>query len=557
VPPTNPTPRRGAGSGRPSGSGRSGAPGSGGGSSQGTGSRGGGGKSSNPSRRPRPDEGVNGSARSPREGAERRIDRAGSDAPRGGRSRPPRDENRRSTEGQYERRDDDSRERRDARPNEERRPRPASAGRGGRDGRPSARPTSRDARPSYPRRPESDVRRSPRSPDRYERDDRPRPASAGRAGRDDRPARDSRFERSSNSRPSRPSRDDAYSDRRPSLPPRSVRPGARDGARDERPRRDGARRPDRRARELTPEEIEKAKADSYGRGKGWGGVARKGGANLKSTGQAMEVTPSTGKTPDPLSKWVEEVRPAKPAPPASVKVKAKYALPGDVAAEVRRAFIGTSYMREKMVMTLTRAAEAYDRKRYEEALRLGRIVSDAVPGVAPVRELTGLAAYRADRWSMAKIHLRAHFTITGDPEHLPLVMDCDRANKRYRAVEKTFAEIEENEPTAEVVVEGRIVMASTLADQRMYKEAIDLLTKAGATKQLRNPSFRHVRLWYALADIFDRAGDTASARELFARIVVAEPDAYDAQSRLGDLGATTPSKNRKRRTVSVSKKKVD
>jgi tetratricopeptide (TPR) repeat protein len=100
-------------------------------------------------------------------------------------------------------------------------------------------------------------------------------------------------------------------------------------------------------------------------------------------------------------------------------------------------------------------------------------------------------------------------------------------------------------------------MASTLADQRMYKEAIDLLTKAGATKQLRNPSFRHVRLWYALADIFDRAGDTASARELFARIVVAEPDAYDAQSRLGDLGATTPSKNRKRRTVSVSKKKVD
>jgi hypothetical protein len=557
VPPTNPTPRRGAGSGRPSGSGRSGAPGSGGGSSQGTGSRGGGGKSSNPSRRPRPDEGVNGSARSPREGAERRIDRAGSDAPRGGRSRPPRDENRRSTEGQYERRDDDSRERRDARPNEERRPRPASAGRAGRDGRPSARPTSRDARPSYPRRPESDVRRSPRSPDRYERDDRPRPASAGRAGRDDRPARDSRFERSSNSRPSRPSRDDAYSDRRPSLPPRSVRPGARDGARDERPRRDGARRPDRRARELTPEEIEKAKADSYGRGKGWGGVARKGGANLKSTGQAMEVTPSTGKTPDPLSKWVEEVRPAKPAPPASVKVKAKYALPGDVAAEVRRAFIGTSYMREKMVMTLTRAAEAYDRKRYEEALRLGRIVSDAVPGVAPVRELTGLAAYRADRWSMAKIHLRAHFTITGDPEHLPLVMDCDRANKRYRAVEKTFAEIEENEPTAEVVVEGRIVMASTLADQRMYKEAIDLLTKAGATKQLRNPSFRHVRLWYALADIFDRAGDTASARELFARIVVAEPDAYDAQSRLGDLGATTPSKNRKRRTVSVSKKKVD
>jgi tetratricopeptide (TPR) repeat protein len=321
-------------------------------------------------------------------------------------------------------------------------------------------------------------------------------------------------------------------------------------------RRPGGR-PPYRERELTPEELERKKADAFGRDKGWGGVARKGGANIKSTGQAMETTASAGRTPDPLSEWVEEVRPARQAAAPKAKPRVKYALPGDVAADIRKAFIGSAYMREKMVITLTKAAEAYDRKRYDEALRLGRIVSDAVPGVAPVRELTGLAAYRAERWSMAKIHLRAHFTITGDPEHLPLVMDCDRANHRYRAVEKTFEELEGSEPTAEVLVEGRIVMGSALADQQKYTEAIELLTKAGGTKQLRNPSFRHVRLWYALADIFDRAGDAISARELFARVVIAEPDAYDAQSRLGELGATTPRKNRKRRTTSVSKKKVD
>jgi len=269
------------------------------------------------------------------------------------------------------------------------------------------------------------------------------------------------------------------------------------------------------------------------------------------------VTASAGRTPDPMSQWVEEVRPTRAAATAPAKPKVKYALPGDVAADVRKAFIGTAYMREKMVITLTRAAEAYDRKRYEEALRLGRIVSDAVPGVAPVRELTGLASYRADRWNMAKIHLRAHFTITGDPEHLPLVMDCDRANRRYRAVEKTFGELEASEPTAEVLAEGRIVMAASLADQRMFTEAIELLTRAGATKQLRNPAYRHVRMWYALADVFDRAGDTTSARELFARVVIAEPDAYDARARLDELGDTTPRKNRKRRTAPVSKKKVD
>jgi tetratricopeptide (TPR) repeat protein len=279
--------------------------------------------------------------------------------------------------------------------------------------------------------------------------------------------------------------------------------------------------------------------------------------NISSTGQAMASTPTSGWNPDPLSAWVEEVRPVREAPAAKAKPKVKYALPGDVAADVRKAFIGTSYMREKMVITLTKAAEGYDRKRYEEALRLGRIVADAVPGVAAVRELTGLAAYRAERWNMAKIHLMAHFTITGDPEHLPLVMDCDRANRRFRAVEKTYQEIEGAEATADTLVEARIVLASTLADQKKYTEAIDILVRAGGTKMLHNPAYRHVRLWYALADIFDRSGDQVSARELFARVVVADPDAYDAKDRLSELGAApAPRKNRKRRTTSVSKKKI-
>jgi tetratricopeptide (TPR) repeat protein len=308
---------------------------------------------------------------------------------------------------------------------------------------------------------------------------------------------------------------------------------------------------------LTPEELERQRASRYGQKKGWGGVARKGAGSIRSVGPSMQSTASAGVVPDPITPWVRDARPATPSAPVKAKVRVKYALPGDVAADVRKAFVGTSYMREKMVATLTRAAEAYDRKRFDEALRLGRIVADATPGVAPVRELTGLAAYRAERWSMAKIHLKAYFTITGDPQHLPLVMDCDRANHRYRAVEKDFALLEAGEPTAEVLVEGRIVMASALADQQNYAEAIALLTRAGATKQLRNPSYRHVRLWYALADVFDRAGDVVSARELFARVVIAEPDAYDAAARLGELGASAPRKNRKRRVTPVSKKKVD
>ena len=309
---------------------------------------------------------------------------------------------------------------------------------------------------------------------------------------------------------------------------------------------------------LTPEQRKRQEAGERARDKGWGSVARKGAINLSSTGQELGDAKSRTRTPDPLGAWESVERPpARSAAPAKTKNRAKYALPSDVAADIRKAFIGTAYMREKMVITLTRAAEAYDRHRYEEALRLGRVVADATPGVAAVRELAGLGAYRAERWAMAKIHLRAYFTITGDPEHLPLVMDADRANHRYRAVEKTFEELQESEPTAEVLAEGRIVQAATWADQRRYDEAIELLTRAGAAKNLRNPSYRHVRLWYTLADVYDRAGDTTSARELFSRVVIAEPDAYDARDRLAELGASVPKKNRKRRVTPTSKKKVD
>ena len=308
---------------------------------------------------------------------------------------------------------------------------------------------------------------------------------------------------------------------------------------------------------MTPEELERDEARRLGRDKGWGSVARSGGANLRSTRPSTAPEP-TSYVPEPLAEWVRDERPARPARAAKSKAApAPYALPGDIAADVRKAFLGTAYMREKMVATLTKAAEGYDRHRYEEALRLGRIVADAVPGVAPVRELTGLAAYRAERWNMAKIHLRAHFALTGDPEHLPLVMDCDRASRRFRAVDKTFEEITDAEPTADVLAEARIVLAGAWADQHRYAEAIDLLVRAGGTKVLRNPGYRHIRLWYALADVFDRSGDQVSARELFARVVLADPDAYDARDRLEELGLGAPAKNRKRRSRPVSTKKRD
>jgi tetratricopeptide (TPR) repeat protein len=305
--------------------------------------------------------------------------------------------------------------------------------------------------------------------------------------------------------------------------------------------------------EQTPEDRQRSADADLSRARGWGGVARKGAVNLRSEGEELRDQKSRRAAPEPVPEWTrdEVVAPVRERTPTAYRPST---LPGDIQTQIRRAFIGTATQRERTVTTLGRAVEAYDRHRYEEAARLARSVASVVPGVAAVRELAGLAAYRSQRWVSARAHLRAHFEITGDAQHLPQVMDSERAQGRFRAVASTYEDIVNATPTADVLAEARIVMASALADQNKYQESIALLQKAGAAKNLRNPSYRHLRMWYALADAYDRAGDTAGARELFARVVLVDPDAYDARSRLDDLGA--PPRPRKRKVAPVSAKRL-
>jgi Tetratricopeptide repeat len=44
-----------------------------------------------------------------------------------------------------------------------------------------------------------------------------------------------------------------------------------------------------------------------------------------------------------------------------------------------------------------------------------------------------------------------------------------------------------------------------------------------------------LRLWYALADLYERAGDVPRARELFTRVAKHAPDMADIESRIRNL----------------------
>ena len=126
-----------------------------------------------------------------------------------------------------------------------------------------------------------------------------------------------------------------------------------------------------------------------------------------------------------------------------------------------------------------------------------------------------------------------------------------------KKVAELWAELRHSSPDPDILAEGRIVAAAALADSGDLKGAIAMLATAGATKALRNPSDRHVRQWYLLADLYERAGDVPRAREYFERILRADPEAYDVAERLRGLGAERRVRPKRPRPKATSKAKSE
>jgi tetratricopeptide (TPR) repeat protein len=225
---------------------------------------------------------------------------------------------------------------------------------------------------------------------------------------------------------------------------------------------------------------------------------------------------------------------------------ARPTLPPEVATEIRQAAdVATAHHREQLVERAESAAISYERGRAQDALRLIKPVADEVPGVAGVRELAGLAAYRSNRWREAARHLQAYSELTDSVDHVPVLMDTQRALHKPKKVAELWSELRHSSPDPDVLAEGRIVAAATLAEGGDLNGAISLLAAAGATKTLRNPSDRHVRQWYILADLYERAGDLPRARQYFERVAKADPGAYDVTERLRSLGPERKARPRK------------
>lgn len=183
---------------------------------------------------------------------------------------------------------------------------------------------------------------------------------------------------------------------------------------------------------------------------------------------------------------------------------------------------------------LAQASEALDRERFDEARRIAASIAKEAPSVAAVHEVLGLASYRLGRFKPAVAALQHAQELHENPALLPVIADAYRGLRRWSAVERVWGQIKAASPAQEVMSEGRIVMAGALADQGDLPGAIAIMEDGRKSpKRIRD---HHLREWYVLGDLYDRLGDTISARRWFAAVAAQAPEFVDVQDRLRGLG---------------------
>lgn len=188
---------------------------------------------------------------------------------------------------------------------------------------------------------------------------------------------------------------------------------------------------------------------------------------------------------------------------------------------------------DRVVADLAAATEAFADERLEDARKILKPLAELVPDEPAIRELNGVTLYRLGRWRLAITELTEFARRTGSTDQHPVLADCHRALGQHPSVERLWEELGEASPGAATVAEGRIVYAGSLADQGRLAEAIKVL-EGGAlgSKALKD---HHLRMRYALGDLYDRAGESQAARRQFDAVAGADPDFFDVRDRLRQL----------------------
>ena len=176
----------------------------------------------------------------------------------------------------------------------------------------------------------------------------------------------------------------------------------------------------------------------------------------------------------------------------------------------------------------------------EVAYRYAQAAKHYAARIGVVRELSGITAYKTERWTEALAELRAARRLTGRNDYLALMADAERGLGRLdRALEVVHSPEAKRLPRA-AQIELRIVESGIRRDQGLADAAVLALQVPELTDGKLRPW--SARLFYAYGDALLAAGRREAAREAFARAVVADEDEQtDALARLDELDGVTVS----------------
>jgi tetratricopeptide (TPR) repeat protein len=163
----------------------------------------------------------------------------------------------------------------------------------------------------------------------------------------------------------------------------------------------------------------------------------------------------------------------------------------------------------------------------EAAYRHAVAARERASRVPSVREAVGLAAYATGRYADALAELRTVRRLTGSPEHLPVMADCERGLGRpERALELARSdEAKQLDPARRV--ELLIVAAGARADLGEPEAAVVTLQVPQLRSTAREPWVARLRSAYA--DALAAVGRSDEAREWLERAAEVDVD--------GDTGA--------------------
>jgi tetratricopeptide (TPR) repeat protein len=154
-----------------------------------------------------------------------------------------------------------------------------------------------------------------------------------------------------------------------------------------------------------------------------------------------------------------------------------------------------------------------------------------------VREAAAETAYAAGRYDVALSEFRALRRMTGSPDYLPVMADCERALGRPHNALKLAREADHAGLERALRIEMIIVEAGARRDLGQDHEALRILERTvAAVRPDRTPPPALARLRYAYADALLAAGKSSEAREWFAAAAQLDHDQEtDAQQRVDEL----------------------